>query len=297
MQHVTEQDLQSNDICKQFEQLDSSLNECLSDHNFISSDAANMLYEEDLEDRFDEVDEGIDNPGSIDESGLAGDIEEGVNVYDEYLGAKLIFDVGPDGAPRKGTMLKQLRGEDGHPIGWGHHNPLLDTCKYEVEVEGIPHEFAANMIAENLYSQVDSEGRRELIFKAIIDHKKDATAIDVANRSNTMRGGQTQPAITTKGWQLKVEWADGTTSWLPLGEVENASPIETAEYAVASQIDHEPAFKWWVPGTLKKHNKSLPKSKASTGAQLTSLVLNSNIVLRRLITLMQKMGMIFGGMQ
>ena len=50
VQHVIEQDLQSDDIHKQFEQLDSSLNECLSDHNFISSDAADMLYEEDLED-------------------------------------------------------------------------------------------------------------------------------------------------------------------------------------------------------------------------------------------------------
>ena len=134
------------------------LNECLSDHNFISSDATDMLYEEDLEDRFNEVDVGIDNPEPIDGSGLVGDIKEGTNIYDEYLGAKLIFDVRPDGTPRKGTVVKQLRGEDGCPIRWGHHNPLLDTHKYEVEVEGIPHKFAANMIAENLYSQVDSEG-------------------------------------------------------------------------------------------------------------------------------------------
>ena len=89
----------------------------MSDHNLISPDAANMLYEEDLEDQFNEVDEGIDNPEPIDESGLAGNIEEGTNVYDEYLGAKLIFDVGPDGAPRKGTVVKRLRGEDGCPIG------------------------------------------------------------------------------------------------------------------------------------------------------------------------------------
>ena len=175
-----------------------------------------MFYEEDLEDRFNEVDEGIDNPEPIDESGLGGDIEEGANVYDEYLEAKLISDVGPDGAPRKGTVVKRLRGEDGCPIGQGHHYRLLDTCKYEREAKGIPHEFAANMIAENLYSQVDSEGGRVIIFMAITDHKNDATAIDVANRSNTMRGGQTQPVITTKGCQLKVEWADGTASWLPL---------------------------------------------------------------------------------
>ena len=91
VQHVTEQDLQSGDIHKQFKQLVSSLNECLSDHNFISSDAADMLYEEDLEDQFNEVDEGIDNPELIGESGLVGNIEEGTNVYDEYFGAKLIL--------------------------------------------------------------------------------------------------------------------------------------------------------------------------------------------------------------
>ena len=204
VQHITEQDLQSDDICKQFEQLDSSLNECLNDHNFISSDATNMLYEEDSEDRFNEVDEGIDNPEPINESGLAGKIEEGTNVYDEYLGAELIFDVGPDGAPRKGIVVKQLRGADRCPIKQGHHNPLLDTHKYEVEVKRIPQEFTANMIAENLYSQVDSEGQRELIYKAIINHKKDTTVIDITNRSNTTRGGQTQPIITTKGWQLKL---------------------------------------------------------------------------------------------
>ena len=59
-----------------------------------------------------------------------GDVEEGTNIYDEYLGAKSIFDVGPDGAPRKGTVAKQLKGEDRRLIEQGHHNPLLDTCKY-----------------------------------------------------------------------------------------------------------------------------------------------------------------------
>ena len=202
VQHITEQDLQSDDICKQFEQLDSSLNECLNDHNFISSDATNMLHEEDLEDRFNEVDEGIDNPEPINESGLAGNIEEGTNVYDEYLGAELIFDVGPDGAPRKGIVVKQLRGADRCPIRQGHHNPLLDTHKYEVEVEGIPQEFTANMIAENLYSQVDSEGQRELIYKAIIDHKKDTTVIDITNGSTTTRVGKLNQLSQLKGGNL-----------------------------------------------------------------------------------------------
>ena len=32
-------------------------------------------------------------------------------------------------------------------------------------------------------------------------------------------------------------------------------PIEVAEYAVARGVDHEPAFAWWVPWTLKKRNR------------------------------------------
>jgi hypothetical protein len=31
--------------------------------------------------------------------------------------------------------------------------------------------------------------------------------------------------------------------------------VEVAEYSVAQGIDHEPAFVWWVPYTLKKRNR------------------------------------------
>ena len=56
--------------------------------------------------------------------------------------------------------------------------------------------------------------------------------------------------------------ADGTSSWLPLCEVKNANPVEMAEYAVAARIDQEPAFKWWVPRTLKKHHGIVAKVKS-----------------------------------
>ena len=35
------------------------------------------------------------------------------------------------------------------------------------------------------------------------------------------------------------------------------NPIEVAEFAVSQGIDHEPAFAWWVPYTLKKRNRIL----------------------------------------
>lgn len=38
--------------------------------------------------------------------------------------------------------------------------------------------------------------------------------------------------------------------------------FELAEYAVANKIDQEPAFRWWVPYTLKKRNRIISKTKA-----------------------------------
>ncbi len=62
---------------------------------------------------------------------------------------------------------------------------------------------------------------------------------------------------TTKGWFLCCEYKDGTTEWRRLVELKEAYPIQMAEYAVANKIDHEPAFAWWVPCTLKKRNRIL----------------------------------------
>ena len=165
-----------------------------------------MLYEEDFKD------DDIDCPEPYDPDATAGDIEEDNNVYDEYLGAKLYFEIVPDGSPRMGTIKKRLKGEDGRPIGHSHHNPFLNTRRYEVEIDGIPHEYAANAIAENLYSQVDTEGCQQLIFREIIDHCKGEDAILICEGTTTTRCGQSRPVITTKGWDLKIQRADGTLS-------------------------------------------------------------------------------------
>ena len=42
--------------------------------------------------------------------------------------------------------------------------------------DGTIHEYAANTLAEALYSQVDPDGNRWLLLKDIIGHDKDASA-------------------------------------------------------------------------------------------------------------------------
>ena len=51
---------------------------------------------------------------------------------------------------------------------------------------------------------------------------------------------------------------------VPIGGLEGSQrsyPVQVAEYSVAAKISMEPAFIWWVPHTLKKHNHIVLKVK------------------------------------
>ena len=57
------------------------------------------------------------------------------------------------------ASVGQMHGRDDNPLGMRHSNPVLDTRDYQVEFpDGSTATYAANAIAENLYSQVDDEG-------------------------------------------------------------------------------------------------------------------------------------------
>ena len=52
---------------------------------------------------------------------------------------------------------------------------------------------------------------------------------------------------------------EGVSEWIALKDLKDSNPVELAEYAVANKIDHEPAFAWWVPFTLRKRNRIVSK--------------------------------------
>jgi hypothetical protein len=64
------------------------------------------------------------------------------------------------------------------------------------------------------------------------------------------------------GWELLVEWRDGSTDWVALKDLKDTNPIELAEYAVANKIAEEPAFKWWVSFCLQKRNRIINEAKS-----------------------------------
>jgi hypothetical protein len=59
----------------------------------------------------------------------------------------------------------------------------------------------------------------------------------------------------TVGWQLCCQWKDGLSSWEKLSDLKESHPLETAKYAVAMGINHEPAFNWWVPHVMRKRDQ------------------------------------------
>jgi hypothetical protein len=71
-----------------------------------------------------------------------------------------------------------------------------------------------------------------------------------------------KPQRTTKGWQLQVEWRDGSTSWLPLCKLKASNTIEVAEYAFLNHIIEKPAFIWWAKKVLRRRNHIISNLKS-----------------------------------
>jgi hypothetical protein len=175
-------------------------------------------------------------------------------VYDAMLNAEVRMNVGND--VLCGHVKRRAVGPDGKLIGTYDENPILNTMVYEVEFpDGQVQEYSANLIAENMLSQVDDEGFSITMLEAIIDHQKDeANAVSTPDAYVVTRTGTRRRRKTTQGWKLLVKWKDGSETWIPLKDLKESNPVDVAEYAKARGIETEPAFAWWVPYTLRKRD-------------------------------------------
>jgi hypothetical protein len=242
VQHVPYIDQKSLDIRQKITAFDESLRAKLSDMGYVDDSGA-----------FDYIQETDITNDEVEEPMAAQQDDYTPDAYDQYLGAELITTYFGDF--RYACVTKRKYNEIGDPIGTRNDDPRLDTRMYEVVMDdGAVAEYTANMIAENLYSQVDEEGKRYLVFKEIVDHQCDRNAV--------LHGHNDKPRRTTKGWHLEVEWRDGSTSWLTLDELRTSNPVELAEYAFTNQIIEEPAFNWWAKKVLRRCNHIISKLKS-----------------------------------
>jgi hypothetical protein len=269
VEHVTRDDYLPADTKKKIEDFNAKLEERLDDANFVidGDGEFDTMYLEDMD--YD------DNPGVAVDGGVTpseeeyGDMliddrpeDDDEEAIDKYLNVELTMGIGSD-SERRGRVTKRSRGMEGDAIGRAHTNPLFDTREYDIEfTDGTVEKYTANIIAENMFAQVDDEGNMYQILSEITDHKTDGTAIPISEGTVRTASGAERPKVTTKGWFLLVQWKDGSSSWEKLNDLKASNPIEVAEYAVANRIADEPAFKYWVSHVLRKRNRIISKVKS-----------------------------------
>jgi hypothetical protein len=187
---------------------------------------------------------------------------------DNYIGMEFTMARGGDGEQIHAQVRKRLTDEEGLPVGKAHTNPLLDSRKYEVEyADGYVDELTANVIAENLIAQVDEEGRRQMMLGGIMDHRVLPDAIPKSKGTYVNAYGVKRRKTTTRGWEILIEWKDGSSDWVAMKDLKESYPVELASYAVERDIHEEPAFAWWVPYVLKKQKRILQKVKTKYWAR------------------------------
>ena len=183
-------------------------------------------------------------------------------AYDRNINSEVALQI--DNEVKKGKLVRRATGLDGKVTGTYDNNPILNTVLYDVEFPDRPvREYAANVIMENMLTQVDSDGFTLTMTKGIVDFKMDpAVAIPKDEKYLITKSGRQQLRKTTSGWKLLMAWVDDSETWVPLKDLKESHSVEVAEFAKVQGITDEATFIWWVPYTLRKRDVILSKVKA-----------------------------------
>ena len=107
--------------------------------------------------------------------------------------------------PKEDLIQKEKvigRTKDGNGDATGSHdsNPFNNTFNYEVEFSDdkvIEHSY--NVIADNIHSQVDEDGRNIQILDSIVDCRKDRNTVDNTDAHLRVKSGQQRLRHITSG--------------------------------------------------------------------------------------------------
>ena len=117
---------------------------------------------------------------------------------------------------RAERVVDRTKNQDGELIG--DHNPdtILDTKIYDVMFpDGSIQQYAANIVAEHMYSQVDEDGHCYQLLESIINHRIDGRVVHGDDGWKIAKNGRKSCNHTTKPCFVCVEWKYGTETWVP----------------------------------------------------------------------------------
>ena len=160
-------------------------------------------------------------------------------------------------------VVSWIKDKYGKVKGTYNKIPILSTRVYDVMFpDGVVCLYAANIISENMYSQIDSNGHHTLLLKKTTYHRKSEMAVPIYDKFVVSNTGRNSLRKTTKGWDFLYLWKYGSTTWAPLKDLKESNPVDIAEYVAGNRISEESSFAWWVPYTLKKRDHIIAKAKA-----------------------------------
>ena len=82
---------------------------------------------------------------------------------------------------------------------------------YDVEFpDSKNRQYSANIIAENIYSQVNAEGHSRSLMESIVDYKKDGNILPMEDKYALTRSSQRRMRKTTVGWKILVQFRSGS---------------------------------------------------------------------------------------
>ena len=157
----------------------------ISPPKLTTSDDEFEMYEDDEQQQHvtTEIEDAVDSNGRLLNQQPA---------YDTIINAEVRLQLGEEYAT--GKVIGRSIGADGTVTGVYDENPHRSSIVYDVEFpDGQVKEYSANIIAENMLTQVDRDGVSLILMDAIVDHRVDeSTAIrekccknDVELRSKT----------------------------------------------------------------------------------------------------------------
>jgi hypothetical protein len=119
-------------------------------------------------------------------------------MWDNLINAEILLQQGDKIQLRK--VNRRSVDDSGRAIRTYSDNPIMNSIIHEVEIPDGELKYAANILAENMQSQVDDEGHNILLRRDIVDYKKDdGIAVPVGDKYLLTRSGQRRLRKTTQG--------------------------------------------------------------------------------------------------
>eukprot|EP00957_Ditylum_brightwellii_P153711 11698633-Ditylum_brightwellii.AAC.1 len=113
-----------------------------------------------------------------------------------------------------GKVKRRVLGLDGRTAGSYYENPMLNSTVYKVEFpDRDAKEYAANVIAENMLTQVVYKGFTNTMMEGNLNHDRDENnTVHIKDKYVRTYSNQKIVRKSTAGWKLQILWKNKSES-------------------------------------------------------------------------------------